>query len=192
MANSKLIVVEGAQGAGKTTITDFIRHSLKFTNLYRLSGTSDSSPAGLQKSKEMYIDLLEYIKKLENKSINLLFDRTFFTEENYCRLGKKQYSFTEVYDKLLEEFSKLDFEIYYITLYLEDITLYEKRLARDGKANVDYAKFSAENSIEQQNTYLEMAKEIKNKYPNIKILNISTDQDLEITKKVIKDFIGYE
>ena len=192
MANSKLIVVEGAQGAGKTTITDFIRHSLKHTNLYRLSGTSDSSPTGLEKSKEMYFDLLEYIKKLENKSINLLFDRTFFTEENYCRLGKKQYSFTEVYNKLLEEFSKLDFEIYYITLYLEDITLYEKRLARDGKANVDYAKFSAENSIEQQNTYLEMAKEIKNKYPNIKTINIPNDKDLEITKKALREFIGYE
>lgn len=192
MANSKLIVVEGAQGAGKTTITDFIRHSLKHTNLYRLSGTSDSSPTGLEKSKEMYFDLLEYIKKLENKSINLLFDRTFFTEENYCRLGKKQYSFTEVYNKLLEEFSKLDFEIYYITLYLEDITLYEKRLARDGKANVDYAKFSAENSIEQQNTYLEMAEKIKNKYPNIKTINIPNDKDLEITKKALREFIGYE
>ena len=192
MANSKLIVVEGAQGAGKTTITDFIRHSLKYTNLYRLSGTSDSSPAGLQKSKEMYFDLLEYIKKLENKSINLLFDRTFFTEENYCRLGKKQYSFTEVYNKLLDEFAKLDFEIYYITLYLKDTKQYEIRLSRDGKATVDYAKFGAENSIEQQNTYLEMAEEIRKKYPSIKTLNIPTDQDLEITKKTLKEFIGYE
>ena len=192
MANSKLIVVEGAQGAGKTTITDFIRHSLKYTNLYRLSGTSDSSPAGLQKSKEMYFDLLEYIKKLENKSINLLFDRTFFTEENYCRLGKKQYSFTEVYNKLLDEFAKLDFEIYYITLYLKDTKQYARRLSREGKATVDYAKFGAENSIEQQNTYLEMAEEIRKKYPSIKTLNIPTDQDLEITKKTLKEFIGYE
>ena len=80
MANSKLIVVEGAQGAGKTTITDLIRHGLKYTNLYRLCGTSDSSPEGKKKAEDMYIDLLDYIEKLENKSINLLFDRTFFTE----------------------------------------------------------------------------------------------------------------
>ena len=191
MANSKLIVVEGAQGAGKTTITDYIRHSLKYTNLYRLSGTSDSTPSGLEKSKEMYYDLIDYIKKLENKSINLLFDRTFFTEENYCRLGKKEYSFTEVYDQLLEQFSKLDFEIYYITLYLEDTKQYEKRLSREGKAKVDYAKFGAENSIEQQNTYLKMAEEINKKYPNIKTINIPTDRDLEITKKIIKEFINY-
>ena len=191
MANSKLIVVEGAQGVGKTTVTDYIRHSLKYTNLYRLSGTSDSTPEGLKKSKEMYFDLLEYIKKLENKSINLLFDRTFFTEENYCRLGKKEYSFSEVYNELLDKFSKLDFEIYYITLYLEDTSKYEKRLAREGKANIDYAKFDVENSIQQQKLYLQMAKEMNKKYPIIKTMNVSTDDDLETTQNVLKNFIGF-
>ena len=89
MSNSKLIIIEGAQGAGKTTITDYIRHSLKYTNLYRLCGISDSTIEGKKKTTDMYIDLLEYMKKMENKNINLLFDRTFFSEENYCRLGKK-------------------------------------------------------------------------------------------------------
>ena len=103
MANSKIIVIEGAQGAGKTTITDYLRNSVKHTNLYRLSGISDSTKAGLQKSKKMYEDLNEYIKKMENLNINLLFDRTFFSEENYCRLGFKDYSFTEVYNKWKEE-----------------------------------------------------------------------------------------
>lgn len=191
MANSKLIVVEGAQGAGKTTITDFLRHSLKYTNLYRLSGTADSSPEGLKKAEKMYLDLLEYIEKLENTSINLLFDRTFFTEENYCRLGLKEYTFTPVYEKLLDKFSKLDFEIYYITLYLKDETLYEKRLKREGKAVPEYAKFKAENSINQQNEYLEMAEEIKEKYSNIKTLEIANDGDLEDTKNILREFIGF-
>lgn len=191
MANSKLIVVEGAQGAGKTTITDFLRHSLKYTNLYRLSGTADSSPEGLKKAEKMYVDLLEYIEKLQNTSINLLFDRTFFTEENYCRLGLKEYSFTPVYEKLLDKFSKLDFEIYYITLYLKDETLYEKRLKREGKAVPEYAKFKAENSINQQNKYLEMAEEIKEKYPNIRTLEIANDGDLEDTKNILREFIGF-
>lgn len=191
MANSKLIVVEGAQGAGKTTVTDFLRHSLKYTNLYRLSGTADSSPEGLAKSTEMYIDLLEYIKKLENKSINLVFDRTFFTEENYCRLGKKEYSFTDVYNKLLDDFSKMDFEIFYITLYVEDVSLYEKRLSREGKAQVDYAKFNMENSIKQQELYLQMADEIKEKYPTINVLNLANDGDFEETKSKLKEFIKF-
>ncbi len=191
MANSKLIVVEGAQGAGKTTITDYLRHSIKYTNLYRLSGTSDSSPEGLNKAKKMYTDLLEYIEKLENTSINLLFDRTFFTEENYCRLGLKEYSFSEVYNELLDKFSKLDFEIYYITLYLEDEKLYNQRLQREGKAVPEYAKFKAENSMKQQNVYLQMAKEIKEKYPNIKTIEIATDKDIEDTKKILKNFLMF-
>ena len=191
MANSKLIVIEGAQGAGKTTVTDYIRHSLKYTNLYRLSGTSDSTPSGLEKAKKMYLDLLDYIEKLENTSINLLFDRTFFTEENYCRLGKKEYSFTEVYNELLERFSKLDFEIYYITLVLDDENLYSKRLQREEKAKVDYAKFEAQSSIDQQRVYLEMMKEIEERYTNIKTIKISNDQDFEETKKKIREFIGF-
>ena len=191
MANSKLIVVEGAQGAGKTTVTDFLRHSLSYTNLYRLSGTSDSSIEGKKKSEEMYYDLLEYIKRLENKSINLVFDRTFFTEENYCRLGKKEYEFTDVYEKLLKQFSNLDFEIYYITLYLKDTNQYAKRLDRKEKAVIKYAKFEAENSIKQQEVYLEMAKEIKEKYPKINVINLQNDRDFEETKKELRDKISY-
>lgn len=191
MANSKLIVVEGAQGAGKTTITDYLRHSIKYTNLYRLSGTADSTKAGLAKAKEMYEDLLEYTKKLENKNINMLFDRTFFSEENYCRLGKKEYSFTEVYNELLEKFSKLDFDIYYITLYLSDESLFEKRLIRDGKAVIDYAKFTAENSIKQQREYLKMADEIKQKYKEINVVNIANDRDLEVVKTELKQILGF-
>ena len=191
MANSKLIVVEGAQGAGKTTTTDFLRYSLSYTNLYRLCGTSDTTKTGLIKATEMYDTLLDYVEKLENLSINLVFDRTFFTEENYCRLGKKEYSFTEVYNKLLERFSKLDFEIYYITLYLEDENLYNERLSRSGKATFAASKFGVENSIKQQRVYLEMAEEIKEKYPNINVINIKSDRPLEEVQKEIREKIGY-
>ena len=191
MANSKLIVVEGAQGAGKTTTTDFLRYSLSYTNLYRLSGTADSTKTGLKKAEEMYDTLLDYVEKLENLSINLVFDRTFFTEENYCRLGKKEYSFTEVYNKLLERFSKLDFDIYYITLYLEDENLYNERLSRSGKATFAASKFGVENSINQQRVYLEMAEEIKEKYPNINVINIKSDRPLEEIQKELREKIGY-
>ena len=191
MANSKLIVIEGAQGAGKTTITDFLRHTLSYTNLYRLCGTSDSTPTGKKKAEEMYIHLMEYIKGLENKSINLVFDRTFFTEENYCRLGKKEYTFTDVYEKLLEDFSKLDFEIYYITLYLEDENLYNIRLDRPDKAAFKNSKFEAENSINQQRVYLEMAEEIKKKYPSIKVFNVENSKALEETQAELRQIIGY-
>lgn len=191
MANSKLIVIEGAQGAGKTTVTDYIRHSLKYTNLYRLCGTSDSSPTGFQKAKDMYIDLLEYLEKLQNKSINLLFDRTFFTEEIYSRLKFKQYDFAPAYKEIVEKFSKLDFDIYYITLYLEDTTLFAKRLSRDGKAITDYAKFDVSSSINQQNEYLKMADEIAHDYPNIKVYKVANDGDENEIKSKIREILDF-
>lgn len=191
MANSKIIVVEGAQGAGKTTITDYLRNSIKHTNLYRLSGVSDSTKSGLEKSKKMYVDLLEYTQKMENLNINLLFDRTFFSEENYCRLGFKEYSFSEVYNELLEQFSKLDFEIYYITLYLKDELLFEERLKRDGKVEPSYAKFSGQSSVNQQRVYLQMADEIKEKYPNIHVFNIENSKPLEETQAELKEILNF-
>ena len=191
MANSKLIVVEGPQGSGKTTVTDYIRHGLKYTNLYRLCGTSDSTPSGKKKAEDMYIDLLDYIKKLENQSINLVFDRTFFTEEIYCRLDFKEYKFTDVYEKLVEKFNNLDFDIYYITLYLEDTSLYLERLVRNDKAITEYAKFNAKSSIKQQNEYLKMADEISSKYKNIKVFKVSNDTDEQTLKAKIKDILNF-
>lgn len=190
MANSKIIIVEGAQGAGKTTVTDFLRYAVKYTNLYRLTGTADSSKEGKKKATIMYENLLSYMKTLENLSINLLFDRTFFTEEIYCRLGFKDYSFTDVYEKLLEKLSKMDFEIYYITLYLKDESQFEQRLAREGKAVPEYAKFKAESSINQQREYLKMANEVKEKYPNINVVNIENSRDFEDVKKELIKVLG--
>lgn len=189
MANSKIIIVEGAQGAGKTTITDFLRYAIKYTNLYRLTGTADSSVEGKRKATIMYKNLLAYMKTLENLNINLLFDRTFFTEEIYCRLGFKEYSFTDVYEELLKELSKMDFDIYYLTVYLKDETLFEKRIAREGKAVPEYAKFKVESSINQQRAYLKMTEEIKNKYPNIHVVNIENSRKFELVEKELRELL---
>ena len=192
MANSKIIIVEGAQGAGKTTITDYIRHAIPYTNLYRLSGTADSTPTGRAKSEKMYIDLVDYIEKLQNMSINLLFDRTFFTEEIFCRLGFKEYTFSDIYEKLLNRLANMDFEIYYITLYLSDENEFEKRLNRAGKAKNSYAKFNKQSSINQQNAYLKMADEIAEKYPQINVVKLDNCRDEKVVKEEIKNMLEWQ
>ena len=192
MANSKIIIVEGPQGAGKTTITDYIRKVIPYTNLYRLSGTADITKAGKEKAKVMYEDLMDYIEKLQNKSINLLFDRTFFTEQVYCRLGFKDYSFTEVYNKLLNRLSQMDFDIYYITLYLGNEDEYITRLDRDGKAKVKFTKFEKQSSVNQQNEYLKLANEIKEKYKNIHVVNIDNCRKLEDVQKELKELLDWK
>ena len=43
---NKLIIVEGPQGTGKTTLTNYLREKLSGSNLYRLSGQKDKSKKG--------------------------------------------------------------------------------------------------------------------------------------------------
>lgn len=190
---SKLIVIEGPQGVGKTTYAEYIRERLPYTNLYRLYGTNDNTPTGFKKSNKMYRALLKYMKELEGQGINLLFDRTFFTEFVYCNLGYKEYDFKDQFFKLLLRFAALDFYTYYITLYLEDTNLYEERLKREKKAKVKYAKFDIQNSIDQQNEYLRVARLVKKKYPkSIKTYNINTDKNIEEVYKELDEILGID
>ena len=76
-------------------------------------------------------------------------------------------------------------------MYLENENEYVERLKRDGKAVFKGAELKAENSKKQQKIYLEMSDEIKAKYPNVNVLNVANDKDLEDTKKEIREFIQY-
>lgn len=171
MGKSKLIVIEGPQGVGKTNLANYLRENISSSNLYRLSGIPDKTITGLDKNKDMYNGLLAYLKTLESTGMNLIFDRTFFTEKVYATLGFKDYSFDEAYYELLDEFLNLNFDTYYIALYLEDTNLYIERLKRD---KAEYVKFNIENSIKQQNEYLKIADGL-NKKENITVLKIAMD-----------------
>lgn len=173
MEKSRMIIIEGPQGTGKTTLANFLRDNIAGSNLYRLSGQRDKSKSGLDKSIKMYDALLDYLKRMEDVPMDMIFDRTFMTEEVYARLGYKDYSFTEQYQKYAEMLNNLNYDIYYITLYLKQINLYEKRLARDSHHN--YQAFSVNNSINQQNTYLTICDELE-KYDNINTERICMDE----------------
>ena len=110
-----IIIVEGAQGAGKTTFTNYLREKMSATDLYRLTGIKDKTETGHKKIEKKYLKLLEYIEACED--VNMIFDRTFFTEEIYGRLGFKSYSFTDTYKKLLNKLDSLNFNIYLVILF---------------------------------------------------------------------------
>lgn len=176
-----IIIIEGPQGVGKSTLANFLRDNLPTTNLYRLSGIKDKSEAGKEKNKVMYLGLVNYMESLEETELNLVFDRTFFSEQVYCMLGYKDYKFDDVYKRLLRKLAALDYNIYFIALYLKDENLYEKRLRR---THHNYQSFSLKNSVDQQNAYLKIADAIKEK--NIKVLKIAMDDYEKGYRKIIK------
>ncbi len=178
---NRLIVVEGPQGTGKTTLANYLRESIPGSNLYRLSGQKDKSITGRDISIKMYDALLDYLKAMEDVPMDLVFDRTFFTEEVYSRLGYKDYSFTDNYYKLEDRFANLNYEKYFINLYLENTDLFKKRLER---VHHDYQAFSVQSSIDQQNTYRNIADELSSK--GVIVENLAMDNFDEAYDKVKK------
>lgn len=175
-----IIIIEGPQGVGKSTMANFLRDNLALSNLYRLTGIKDKTVTGYEKNKIMYLGLINYMESLEETELNLIFDRTFFSEQVYASLGYKEYKFDDVYERLLRKLNDLDYNIYVVVLYLKDISLFEKRLRRQ---HHQYQAFSTENSVNQQNTYLKLIDEMK--YKNIKTIKIATDDYKKAYNKLI-------
>ena len=178
---SNIIIIEGPQGVGKSTMANYLRDNLPSSNLYRLAGIKDKTKTGYDKNKKMYNDLLDYMKKLEGIGINLIFDRTFFTEQVYCNLGYKEYKFNDVYEELVRRLNDLDFNIYFVVLGLKDTNIYEERIKRD---HHQYQSFSLDNSVNQQKEYIELLNNIKGK--NINKLLIYTDNYDEAYEELIE------
>ena len=190
MKNDVIIIVEGPQGVGKTTFTNYLRENMAATDLYRLSGIKDRNETGLAKIRTKYEKLIEYMENCED--INMIFDRTFFTNEVYSRLGYQKYSFNETYQSLL---SKLDnmknadkYDIYLVMAYLQDESLYETRIKRDKH---QYQKFEEESSILQQREYLKMADEVEKQTKNIKVIRFENDTQEMFEENVQKYFGKY-
>jgi len=178
-----IIIVEGPQGVGKTTFTNYLREKMSSTDLYRLSGIKDKSETGFDKIKQRYNNLLDYMENCEN--INMIFDRTFFSEEVYSRLGYKPYSFSELYGKLLNRLDNLNYDIYLVVLYLEDTSEYERRIKRNKH---QYQKFDVESSINQQREYLKLADEVSGKTRNIKVIKFNNNANPHFEEEMQKQF----
>lgn len=181
----KCIIVEGPQGCGKTSLTNYLRDNIAASNLYRLTGNKDKTITGKEKSRKMYYALLNYMKEIENSDVNIIFDRTFFTEQVYALLGYKDYDFTDVYEELLKKFNELNYEVYYISLYLKDVNIFETRLKRE---HHNYQAFSLDNSTNQQKTYQSLIPEIK-KLKNTKVYELAMD-DFNLAYQEINKILG--
>ncbi len=177
-----IIIIEGPQGVGKSTLANFLRDNLPSTNLYRLSGINDKTKTGKEKNEIMYLELIDYMKKLEKTELNMVFDRFFFSEQVYSKLGYKEYLFDDVYEKLLNKFYELNYNIYFVVLYLKNKKLYEKRLKR---VHHNYKEFSLKSSVDQQKTYLELADNIDKS--KVKVIKVAMDDYKDGYDKIIKD-----
>ncbi len=183
MEKSKLIIVEGPQGVGKSGLTSYLREKLPSCDLYRLSGIKDKTETGKEKSIKRYYSLMTYLKEQETVGLTELFDRTFPTDYIYANLGYKEYDFTDIFKELTQKLNNLDFDIYYFSLYLKNPETFKIRLQREQKHG--YQEVSIDSSLKQQEEYKKVADYFKT-FSNIKVYEISTDDFDEAYKEINK------
>jgi len=183
MKKSKLIIIEGSQGVGKTTITNALREKIPCTNLFRLSGVEKGT---IQQTRTfmMHISILGCIEDSCKNGINYILDRSFFTEKVYCDLGYRKYDFKHSTELILNEIYKNLLELYdvHFILLTTDGTLFKERLSRD-KHN--YQEQDVHESIRQQKAYRNNLEHYDIKYTEVFNGYRSVDSVVEEIKNII-------
>lgn len=185
-----LIIVEGAQGVGKGTITNMLREKIPYSTLMRLSGIEDKTKqTGLEKVYRMRSNELKFIHDCVDCETTFILDRSHITEKVYCNLGYKEYDFIYEANILNEDLNLLTdkYNVHIIVLVLSDTDKFQDRLKRD-KAEVEYSRFNISNSIAQQQQYLIEILNIAEQYPDINCIVIDTSNESidEIYDTIVK------
>lgn len=154
MARQKLILVHGGQGCGKSSVTNALREKMTHTTLMRLAGVPKQDEANLC-SLQYHMSMLEAVNQCYGTGMNFVFDRSFLCERIYANMGFKDHSFEKEVQILRQGICELAtrYDIYFVLLTATEETL-KQRLNREGKPQFEQVKFSAKNSIKQQEEYL--------------------------------------
>lgn len=183
MEKSRIIIVEGAQGAGKSTTTNLLREKMTSVNLIRMSGVRDKGLEGKKKSFKVHRTTLEMIDKLYDCDINFVLDRSFISEVLYCELGFKPYKsdgwqeyFKPIFDSLLEKY-RLEFVL--LKPNKEEL---KERLNRN---KGEYQSFNVESSIMQTEKYIELFNDSFFINIPVNVVEVKGKKPEEITKEIM-------
>lgn len=185
---ARVIIVEGAQGVGKTTVTNILREKILYCNLYRLTGIKDKTLNGREKIYNHYLSLLEYLQREATTEATHLFDRTFTTEYVYSLLDHAHYDFTKQFEDLISSMEELSLKIpvYYFTLTM-DATKFEQTLSvKISKPQHAGIVFSSQESLVQQEKFLTIPKYMS--CINHSVIDASNISAEDVANRII-DFI---
>lgn len=188
----KILIIEGAQGVGKSTVTTMLREQIPYSNLYRLSGIQDKSEKGKDKLFGHFVSLIQYLEtdaKI-NAGFTHIFDRFFTTEYCYSRCGYTGNDFSnsaKFLTNMLYQLTK-NAEVYFILLVSSETKLTANLESHANKPLHAGINFTVTNSIRQQDEFINVYNELfKDDSIKSKIID-STELSAQQTVDLVKEF----
>jgi thymidylate kinase len=162
---SRIIILEGSRGVGKSTVARAIREKISEITLVNPTGFHLNDLEGLDKVSKYYERWMNLLWSMKNHDSTLVFDRFFFSEMVFSKLYKN-YDFTEKYESLLFDLCTLPCEIDLIFFKIGNEEELKERLLRD-KVPFGKAEESVTETIKQQGAYDDIMSDIDHEYSHI-------------------------
>ncbi|MCA1027037.1 hypothetical protein LCM23_13125 [Cytobacillus kochii] len=191
---SKIIILEGARGTGKSSVSFQLRQHLPHSTLINFTGFNESGEEGLNKITTYYDSWLELFRQMKSgiKDQVIICDRFFFSERVYSALYK-DYDFSKIFKIYSMLLPTLADELFIYNFTIHDEKELTKRLQRD-KIPFSSIKESVEETLKQQKEYKKCFDEffayqdIKSFREKIAFKEISTDSEsIESVLNTIKN-----
>lgn len=180
----KILFLHGAQGVGKTTVSNLLREKLTHTTLIRLAGVPSLQEQADKKAMLYHLSLMDGINRTFGTGMNYVIDRSFLCEKVYANLGYKPHTFEEectIIENILETMTDY-FDIYFVLLKANETT-FQTRLQQREKSQFEAVQFKVENSMAQQKEY---EKEFLGLPKSVHSLSLFVDEE---TSENIANFI---
>lgn len=189
---ARLLVVEGAQGVGKTTFTSYLREQIPGSNLLRLSGSPIISEDGRSIMLSYYKAWVDFFYALRDENILFILDRFLFSELVYTRLGYKEYDFEREFSYLFAKLLTSVDHLTYVNLVLSEQGFLD-RLQGRGSSKPVYGDvyYEGKKSMAQQRcyanvlTYLETFEDYRKKVSRI---TLSSDSPVSVLAQKLRWF----
>lgn len=184
----KLLLVEGCIGSGKTTLANELRERMKHTQLLSLSSLDTKNDFLREDDQYLWFhqSVLEFCKcNLYNS--NVILARSFLSDYVYFRLGHKssdyngKFNYEILCSRLRDILKFADVEIIILTANENQL---KTRLNRDKFQLVEH---TVEEALNQQEEYLKVSEDLKQKGFNVKIIDNSDLTINTVIKKVMNN-----
>lgn len=181
----KNIIVEGARGTGKSTVTKILRENILNSTLINFTGFNEGGDDGFRKTLKYYNSWFNFFHGLKETDMIFIHDRFYFSEMVYSFLYK-DYNFEEDYQIFNHRIKNNFDEVHLILLVTDSEELLYNRLNRNKKLLFGRVNENVTESLKQQYLYKHFLDRIPKitgiKYHVIEVGDLTPE---EISQKII-------